>query len=92
MKHTKQIIFSHLQLGELYKVGTIDVDNPTLVKLIQISDTGYNFLDVNTNKCIISKTCYVNKHGLMWLPKTLRLSRKVELDGVDSIIMWERIC
>lgn len=50
-----------LKLGEYYVVW-FDYKNKIMCKFIQPTKCGFNFLNLNTNKCVLPHHLYPNKH------------------------------
>ena len=68
----------HLEVGQLYLVQHFKVKNK-VCKFIQVTPKGYNFLDIEENKCVFYPHFYYYKQTKKFLVlKTILLSKFVE--------------
>ena len=67
MKNNNQIFLEthyvkKLELGKHY-ITTFHRNKPIIVKFIKVTKCGYNFLDLNTDICILKRLIYPIKNG-----------------------------
>lgn len=66
MKSNKQLFIQthyikELELGKHY-ISTFYRNKSIIVKFIKVTKCGYNFLNINTNECILKQHLYPIKH------------------------------
>ena len=78
-------IYEDLKLGTIYRVYWENFGwgkcRFYTAKFIKVTPKGYNFLDLETNKCILKQHLYRNKRGIFFknsIFKILRLELKTE--------------
>lgn len=90
----KFVNFDKLDLGKEYLVHfNWNMKGARRCKLIKVTAKGYNFLDIERNKCILKKHLYVNKSGSICLVKAFKISNfelKMEA-GVERFVNIESL-
>lgn len=85
-RNLKIVYFDKLDLGKEYLLHFTELKwckKPKRVKFIKVTAKGYNFLDIETNKCIFKRHFYIWKDGKMIMHKSLRITNfeiQTELD------------
>lgn len=85
MYNLKFVNFDLLDLGKEYLISSFPIKSKKSlhkarrVKLIKATAKGYNFLDVESNKCILKRHLYPNKSNQIVLWKSIKIT-KIEIE------------
>ena len=71
-----------LKLGEDYKVFW-SIEAITVYKFIQITEYGYNFLDMETNKCLLKHHLYSSKKDNHKSGDWFWINHKLRVEDID---------